>query len=317
MIDLNRFFENIFYPLETTESNFVEGTDRHIALLTANNPSGAYDAILLKIKTKRDDLKTAISNRDSETTEQEGSTIEMNIALNNFIKFIRIREGLIKSTFEGDNTSQYEEFFPLGLDEYNHATLATIETLLDRCVTKATKYEANLGIAFKNDCIAKRTAFKEARAAQLINIGERGNVVNAAQQAIIDVADQLTYNLHTIVLLNIGVAGAADLYFEQRFFMRPEQSGLYTGENAVNQTKTVRSQGWAADKNIKVTNQGTDAITIGFMNADGVPVTGGQTIAPGTNQTFTAGNLGFNATMHFLNISPAAGSGAKWKVEVS
>lgn len=317
MIELNRYYENGFFPLETTEGNFTEGTDRHIALLEAHNPGGIYDAIILEIKARRDLMKNAISARDSEGTEQEGSTILMNTTITAFIKFARIREGLIKSTFEGDDTPQYEEFFPHGLTEYDQATVGTIETLMDRMVTKATKYETELGTTFKTDCIAKRTAFTKARADQLTNIGQAITLEQQAQHAIEKVAEQLSINLHTTALNNVGHPDRADWFFEQRFFQRPEQSGLYTGENAANQTKTVRSQGWSADKTIKVTNNGTFEFEVGFMNADGVPVTGGQTIAVGQTKTFTPAQLGYNATMHFLNITALAGNGAKWKVEIS
>ncbi len=316
MIELNRLYENLFFPLETTESNFIEGTDRHIALLAANNPGGIYTTILNDTTGKRDLLRQALSASDSEDSEQQGSTITMNNAMNAFTKFIQIREGLIKSTFEGSDSAQYQEFFPHGLTEYNNATLADIETLLNRCVTKATKYETQLGTPFKDDCIAKLNAFKDARTAQLTNIGEAGNLENAAHQAIVNMAFQLTVNLHTTVLNNIGVENAANIFFEQSYFLPTEQSGLYTGENKTDQTKTVRSQGWSAGKTIKVTNQGTNAFVIGFINADGVPVTGGQTVAVGQTLTFTAADLGYNVTMHFLNITPAPGGGAKWKVEV-
>lgn len=317
MIELNRLYDNLFFPLETTESNFVEGTDRHIALLMANNPGGIYDLIIQDTKQVQSELKKAISKRDSEGTEQEGSTKTMKNAFDAFIKFIRIREGLIKSTFNGDDTPEYEEFFPQGLNEYNTATLATIETLMDRCVNKATKYESELGTAFKADCISKRDDFKAAREEQLLNIGQSSNLVHAVQQALEAAGKRLAANLHTTALQNIGVPNAADIFFDQYFFVSPEQSGLYTGENKTDQTKTVRSQGWSASKTIKVTNQGTADFFIGFMNADGVAVADGKIITAGQTDTYPASSLGYNVTMHFLNITPAPGNGAKWKVEVS
>jgi hypothetical protein len=42
MIELTRYYENAFFPIETSEGNFVEGTDRHIALFETNNPGGIY-----------------------------------------------------------------------------------------------------------------------------------------------------------------------------------------------------------------------------------------------------------------------------------
>jgi hypothetical protein len=316
MIDLNRYYENVFFPLETNEGNFVEGTDRHIALFETNNPGGIYTSLIATTKNLRDALKAAISARDSEGTEQEGSTILMNNAFAAFQQFVRIREGLIRSTFEGDNTPQYEEFFPQGLTEYTNATLGTIETLMDRMVTKATKYELELGVTFKNDCIAKRTAFLNARAAQVTNLAESNNLQAAVGGALFEMAEQLTINLLTTASNNVGKSSTADLYFDQRFFVRPEQSGIYTGQNAPGQTKTVRSQGWSPTKALSVTNTGTTDFYIGFANAEGVPITSGELVAASQTREFTAAGLGYATGMSYLNVTGADGTGAKWRVEL-
>jgi hypothetical protein len=316
MIELTRYYENAFFPIETNEGNFVEGTDRHIALLETNNPGGIYTALIATSKTLRDALKTAISARDSEATEQEGSTLLMNNTFAAFQQFVRIREGLIRSTFEGDNTPQYEEFFPHGLTEYSQATLGTIETLMDRMVTKATKYELELGLAFKNDCLAKRLAFINARAAQVTNLAESNALQASVGGALHEMAEQLTVNLLTTASENVGKPYTADLYFDQRFFQRPEQSGIYTGQNAPGQTKTVRSQGWSPTKTLSATNTGTTDFYLGFANAEGVPITAGELVTAGQTREFTAAGLGYTAGMHYLNVTGAEGTGAKWQVQV-
>ena len=315
MIDLNKIAQNPFHPIEIDLETWIEGTERHIAKLEASNPGGIYDDEIVASKANLDVLKDLVSARDSEQTEQQGSTILMNASVSNFIKFVRIREGLIKSTFEGDDTPEYEEFFPHGLTEYDHANLGNVHTLMDRMVNKATKYETQLGTPFKTACIAKRTAFEAARAAQLTNIGEASAFVSLVAEAVLKMSIQLTKNLLTISLNNIGVDGIADVYFDQHFFQRPEASGIYEGTNSANQTKTVRSQGWNAERIIKVTNLGTADFLILFCPDSGIPATGGQTITPGQTLETTAAALGYGAAAHYLNIT-AGDAGATWKVQV-
>jgi|GEM_PF-1391752 len=318
MIEIKRIFDNFFYPLETNESNFFSGVNDHIYKMEGNNPA-LYAAIIATTKSLRDTMVAAIQARGNESTEQQGSTILMNKAKDDFLKFIRIREGLIKSTFEGADSPQYQEFFPEGLSELSSVTLFQLENFMERMVNKATKYQVELGAQFLADCTAKRQTYLDARTAQLINKGEADGLQNAAQEAIRQMAHQLCINLHTIAMDNIGNPAEAAKYFEQAYFQRAEQSGMYTGTNAPGQTKTVRSQGWTNSKNIRITNKGTTAFVIGFANADGVPIGDGpvhQSIPAGEVREFTAIQMGYAPGNTYLNIT-ADDSGANWEVFVT
>lgn len=318
MLELSRNFENIFYPLETNESNFFSGVNDHIYKMEGNNPA-LYATLIATTKSYRDAMVSAIQARGNESTEQQGSTILMNKAKDDFLKFIRIREGLIKSTFEGADSPEYQEFFPEGLSELANVTLFQLENVMERMVNKATKYQVQLGAQFLADCTAKRQTYLDARTAQLINKGESDALQAAAQEAIRQVAFQLCTNLHTIVLDNIGNTAAASLYFEQAYFQRTEQSGIYTGTNAANQTKTVRSIGWTESKNIRIINKGTEIFSIGFANAEGVPVADEpyvQQIPPGETREYTALQMGYAAGNAYLNIT-ARPAGAVWEVRVT
>ena len=318
MIEIKRIFDNFFYPLETNESNFFSGVNDHIYKMEGNNPS-LYAPLIAAAKAARNIMIAAIQARGNESTEQQGSTILMNKSREDFLKFIRIREGLVKSTFEGVDSPQYQEFFPEGLSELSNVTLFQLENFMEPMVNKATKYQAELGAQFLTDCMAKRQTFVDARTAQLVNKGETDGLQNAAQAAIMQMAYQLCINLHTIALDNIGNPGEAAKYFEQAYFQRTEQSGMYTGTNAPGQTKTVRSQGWTNGKNIRLTNKGTSAFVTGFANADGVPIGDGplhQSIPAGEVREFTAIQMGYAPGNAYLNIT-ADDSGASWEVFVT
>lgn len=318
MFDLKRLFENYFYPLETNESNFTSGVNDHIYKMEGINPGG-YATLISNSKSARDAMVAAIQARGNESTEQQGSTILMTKAKDDFLKFIRIREGLIKSTFEGADSPQYQEFFPEGLSELSTVTLFQLENMMERMVTKATKYQVELGAQFLTDCTNKRQTYLDARTAQLVNKGESDGLQIAAQTAIKNMAIQLCTNIHTIALDNIGNTEAAEQYFEQAYFQRTEVSGIYTGTNAANQTKTVRSQGWSDTKNIRVINKGTEIFSIGFANAEGVPVGDEPTvqqIPPGETREYTALQLGYAVGNAHLNIT-ARPAGAIWEVQVT
>lgn len=318
MIGINRFFENNFYPLECSEASFAEGVDSHIAKMEAANP-GVYSTIITNSKASRDTMRAAISARDTESGQQQGSTITMYEAKEEFVRFMRLSEGLLRYTFGGAHTAPYQEFLPEGLTEIDTASLGQIQHIMDRIVNAATAYQAQLGAPFLADCTAKRQAFLDARGAQVTNKEEHTNLQILAQKAIQQMAVQLCTNLYTIALDHIGDLVAADTYFEQRYFQRPETSGLYTGSNASNQIKTVRSQGWSDLKNIKTTNKGTVAFTIGFANAEGAWVDDlptNQIVPPGETRTFTAQQMGYAPGNAYLNIK-AGEVGAIWEVLVT
>ncbi len=318
MIDLNRFFENLFYPAESSETSFLQGVKRHISKMKVNNPLGfaslitATESALLNVENIRD-------SREQEEGQQLGSTFLMNKAKDDFTRFIRIREGLIKSTFEGEQSGPYLEFFPFGLKEFDTATLDETPALMMRIVNAATAYQADLGVQFLNDCTTKRQAFINAREAQVANMDENLSYQAQMREGMRLLAVQLCINLHTIAIENIGSTAAADLYFEQAYFQRPVQGGIYTGTNAANQTKTVRSIGWTETKNIHIINKGTDVFSIGFANAEGVPVADEPTvqqIPPGETREYTALQMGYAPGNAYLNIT-ARPAGAIWEVQVT
>ncbi len=318
MIDLSRLFINLFYPLESSESSFLLGVDLHISKMQANNPAG-YATLISNTISARTNVINARAARGQEDGQQQGSTILMNKAKEDFLKFIRIREGLIKSTFEGVQSVQYAEFFPYGLNELDEATLNDMPAIMTRIINVANIYQAELGAQFVNDCSAKSQAFLDARSAQVTNLGEHSSLQAQTQDALRLLGVQLCINVHTIAMDNIGNSGAADSYFEQRYFQRPEVSGLYTGTNAPNQTKTVRSQGWSDTKNIRIINKGTEIFSIGFANAEGVPVADEPTvqqIPPGETREYTALQMGYAPGNAHLNIT-ARPAGAIWEVLVT
>lgn len=318
MIDLSRFLENQFYPLETSETNFVEGVDRHISLMEAADPV-TYGPQIAAAKAQRTVMMNAISARNAETSQRMASTQIMNNAKDEFVRFMRVSEGLIKYTFQGDTSPQYLDFFPEGINELNEATLVEIEAIMNRTVMKATDYQAQLGGPFLTDCINKRQAFLDARGAQVVNLGETTLLQKGAQSAIQQMGVQMCLNLFAMAANNIGNPAVIDSYFDQRFFQRPEVSGIYTGTNAADQTKTVRSQGWTNEKNIAIINKGTTAFVIGFANAEGVAVGDGPTnqlIPAGETRTFTAFQMGYAPGNAYLNIT-ADDSGAIWEVRVT
>jgi len=318
MIELSRFFVNNFYPLECSEASFMEGVDSHIAKMQITNPIG-YSSLIATSIVLRDSMRAAVSARDTESGQQQGSTITMQDAKDEFTRFMRVSEGLLRYTFQGAHTAPYQEFLPQGLTEIDLATLGRVQHIMDRIVNAATIYQGQLGAPFLADCIAKRQAFLDARGAQVMNKEEHTNLQILAQKAIEQMGVQLCINLYTIALDNIGEPSAVDSYFEPRYFQRPEVSGIYVGTNAADQTKTVRSQGWTNEKNVEIINKGTTAFVIGFANADGVAVGDGPTnqiIPAGETRTFTAQQMGYAPGNAYLNIT-ADDSGAIWEVRVT
>lgn len=220
-MELLRYFENPFYIPRLKFNTFTTAVEIHIARLSANNPGGIYDEIIAETKLLFAAFKETRSLRDIEFAEQQGSTVTTANARAACLKLVRNREGYIRYKFGGSNTAGYIEFFPEGLKELSSIRLMKLDFFMQRMVTKATNFQAELGPQLLADFTAARQAFAEARDAQTTNIVQTKTLRTRTHNARKALADQLMRNLHTIGLHNIGNPEAAADYFDQHLFTPP------------------------------------------------------------------------------------------------
>jgi hypothetical protein len=107
------------------------------------------------------------------------------------------------------------------LEEYNQATLADVETLMARYAQAAAPHEAELGQPFVEKFESFHTAFKAARSAQLLVMGEVKAEKADTRGTRAALEDQLMDNLLTLAMKFKRDPDAAMAYFDQSFIRRP------------------------------------------------------------------------------------------------
>jgi hypothetical protein len=214
MITIDRFFENQFDDKNISRQALRKFAEDHLQRLAVQNTNNLYDDLLNNTETAYESYFGALTDRDTSFALQQSRTKSMNNVVGNFQATLRLREGLVSNYFPKD-TPEYQEFFPANLDEYNRATLLNAETLMSRIVTAFTAHTATFGANTVTEFTNFLTQFKAARGTQLL---QKGKVSDASEnteatRTILEI--QLTTNVLSIALKNIGKPQAAASFFDQ------------------------------------------------------------------------------------------------------
>lgn len=227
MIELSRAFEIVFADPRISLTELRIFTEDHIGRLRSQNltgdHAGQFTALLAAIEPLFAAYCDDLSVKHAATTERKGETLSKDAALAAFQILVRKREPRVADRF-GSGSAQYLEFFPLGITQYNRATMQTAETLMDNMVTKAAKYVTQTGQDMLDEFTAARAAFVTARTTQ---VEQKGDVADAIRQrdtsrAALEV--QLTKNWLTIALMFTGQPERCKDFFTQSMLEDPDRT---------------------------------------------------------------------------------------------
>jgi hypothetical protein len=265
MINLKVFFKNHLDTDKVSDDHMKEFTEIHLQRLTANNPGGIYSTMITDTTTVYTAYFGAISNEDLKFALQQGCTITMKASLKSFIQTVQQKEGIIKGTW-GKGSAEYQQFLPHGLTEYDQATLANAELLMNRMVGAATANSADLPAGFVTLFTGLRTTFTDARTAQLTVMGEVSGLKTTSETTRNDVEVQLMKNILIIASNNVGYPQRVSTYFNQSLIRRRHHSGVIIdtqeGSIALNEVINI-------DLPEDITNP--DDLTFKFENPGTVP----------------------------------------------
>jgi hypothetical protein len=224
MMNIEKFFENQLADRKISSEELRQFTEDHIGKLGAMGALPAnLAALLAPTKATFGAFDAALSARTTLQATQSGGTITKDEALQLVRTTVRQREGRVRDTFAKGSAS-YAEFFPKGLKEYNQARLGQIPGLLDRLITAATKYEAQLGPELLAEFTALKTTFTTAREGQVDAKGDlaqaRANV--ASTRTALEL--QLGKNILAIASHHLGSPERAKDYFNQSLLEDPTRS---------------------------------------------------------------------------------------------
>ncbi len=227
MKNLRMYFEIAFDdPEEISFAELKKFSEDHLARLRANNASHEFDSLIAATTTVYDAYFGGISSTDTGAAEREELTGDMDLAFEAFKALVSRREGTVRGEF-GRHSAKYQAFFPHGMSEYANADLADAQMLMDRLVSAADANKARLGQGVLDEFTAARTAFQEARDAQLEQKGvvsDSRTDLRAARKAL---ERQLTLNLLTLAIKFLGDPDAGLAFFDQSI-IRPAQTNEET-----------------------------------------------------------------------------------------
>jgi len=321
MINLKRLFKNLLDDEKISIGELTNFSSDGIERLRANNPGGIFTTILTDTEAKHDAFEDAQGSLDTDQAEREGRTIDMNIVMAAFTKKVRQVEGLISWTYK-EKPGIYEEFYPLGLTEYNRMTVEGAEMLITRFVKAVNKHNADLPVSVVTDFNKVLKDVENSRKEQLKEKGEVGGSADAVRTTKRELGIQWTYNVFTIAREFIDQPQKADVYINQKLLndAAGQPFELSSGSVDGNSIAVIEFDSELVDNKTPVTlrNQSPDA-TFEFyfaQSAGDEPGTLKALLNPESETIITAAEIGFdsdNRTLLVKNLDPVA---ADWEVEI-
>lgn len=287
MINLSTFFKNHFNTNEFSDANFHKFVEDHISRLKANNDSGVYTLMYEKTLLAFNDYGTALSQEDTQYTQQQGSTINVDTIIAAFKTYTSRAEGLINFTF-GIKSAEYQDFFPLGVSEYSQATKANIEVLMRRMVVKTQKYVGKLGTEVVTQFETFHETYIETRRSQLENIGRVTANRSKTEETRIALSRQIMSNLLVIANQFLANPERGMDFFDQSIIRRNN----YSTDEGESTSNTVNAQitqtifkGFDKSSSFILSNIGTTSLRFSISTIDntapavyGITVSAGDTI---------------------------------------
>lgn len=306
MTDLIKYFRILFMSPQISRERLRQFAESHIERLTVNNPGSIYGTILAAITTAYSNFAGNLVDAATLEASAKALTLAMNNAQKAVHDKIRELEPLIDYTYRS-NRPMYLEFYPQGLTEYDAATQAVFQTIAQRFRAALTAHASDFPppevLAFDNLVIDYKKAVNDELAGQGNVAGERTEIADTR----LALCTQLTTNLLTIALNNVGNEAQAAVYFDQSILdaafatNSTAEGNLDPGAtaNAFSNTSKPDTQ-----YRIKLNTQGI--VRIGYKSTDTTPIgaTEGIEIVSGTDwQLFTATDLGYTSTDKYFNVT--------------
>ncbi|MFN0203653.1 MAG: hypothetical protein ACKVTZ_19155 [Bacteroidia bacterium] len=301
MLDLRTFFKNHFNTREVSDDNLRKFVEDHLNRMVANNSTGLYTQIIQDTQVFYDTFNTFIKQEDQTFTSQQGKTMLTDKILADFIALVSRREGTVRAEF-GKDSPEYQEFFPMGLNEYHQVSKANAEMLMERMRNKGILYVNNVGQGFVTAFSTILTDFLAARNTQLQVMGEVDTLKSNAAQARQALSIQLMKNLLFIAMQFVGETDRTDDFFSQEMISRKisNENGSNKEAAPANKIINIESQGIIPTTEITFENTGTVPLRIGLSNDDiSLPSNVGTVVQSGKLLISTASLLG---TGTYLNV---------------
>lgn len=318
MIELAKYFRILFLSVRISRVRLKEFTEDHIIRLTNNNPGGIFTTILTAVTNAYTNYYGDMSSEEINLAVQEGKTIAMNESREALEKQLSENEKLVAYTYR-NNLSLYEEFYPLGLTEYQNADLGTFDTITQRYKSVLSNHSADFPVQFVTDYNTVQGTFKANRDAQITAFSDVSTERSDLQTTRPELAYHLTKNLLTIALQYLGDESKAEVYFNQAILNAAFNESATHVEDVLDPGATANVFDNITKPTVSLTikNTGFVPFVIGFASADNIPVANDpeRTIGPGEEIGASAGEAGWTTQNKYLNITNYSGGVASYDIE--
>lgn len=314
MLKITRFAENHFDSKNISDAKLKEFAEFNIQGMSNNNPGGIYDTLVTDTTTFYTGYFGAMTDEQTKTSLKEGKTVTMNLKLDAFVEFVRRKEGLIRSQY-GENSAEYQEFYPQGITQYNRMNLAEATILMTAYVNAATVHQADLGAAFATEATNLTTEFETAREDQqsLMMIVSGKKSVTASTRDELEI--QLMKNVLTIALNNIGNPEAMKAYFDQSIITLKKHK-TFSGIAGAGLTVNIDERTFSPNDEIVLRNEGSVALKFCIAKTAGESCNNDMEVQPNDETTVSASQLGVVSQGHFLNVTNESSTDGEYSVTI-
>jgi hypothetical protein len=188
--------------------------EKHLIALNSHNLNGKFDTLLAETKPLYAAFMASITNKSN--TGTSGKTLATSQALDDIQDYIVRKEGVIADKFDRKSVV-YTEFFPKGRKEFSTATKSTINLIVKRFISVATKYSNEVGADIAAEVGSLLDKYNTLRNDQLETIGMVKSFSGEGRQSREVLAQQLYKNLLTLILEDHNDTEHVKLYFDEAF----------------------------------------------------------------------------------------------------
>lgn len=236
MIDTSMFFRNPFNSKDVSDQELRQFAEEHLKQLSESNKDGYFTTMIAETIHAYNACyhPENIDKSPDEINKQQDD--EKRMIFDEFIKLVNLKEKTIRYISEEISAIIYHEFFPAGLDEFNHAALRDAERLFSRTINASKNHTKELGQQFVDQLIELKKRFSEVRNTNFKRNLDSNNGVNGTgtkNRNLLEI--QLMKNLLTCAIVYVS-----DPEIGMSFFLQHHDQATNEG---INKRRTrVRSQ---------------------------------------------------------------------------
>lgn len=155
-----KLIEDLFEDKNLSDANlraFCEDMLQRLSI-PINNPGGIYLPLITTTSARYAAFFGQMTNAATKKAVSEGLTQTMEANKKAMIDFISDLQNLVKFIFR-ETSATYQEFYPQGMTEYHHATLAQLPMLIQRYLNAANDHLIATNPAEVADLVISINAF--------------------------------------------------------------------------------------------------------------------------------------------------------------